>query len=111
MAKIIKEIKTALPNLKSKKVEEISEELDNILAIKKLFTSDGGKILLGVLKNNCSLALRKAVISAKKADKEELVSNVLEYSANLDLLSTLQDISLEEELRNQLDDAVLEALG
>jgi len=109
--KTYKEIKKALPAIKSEKVEIISDELDKILAIKKLFLSEGGKELITLLRNNCSIALRKAVLAAKNGDEKLLSAHVLDYSANMDLLSTVQDISLEEELREQLDDAVKEAMA
>lgn len=107
--KTIKEIEKALPGLKSDKVEVISNELDRILSIKKLFKSDGGKELINMLRNNCSTAIRKAIIAAKNGDKDTLLAVTLDYSSSMDLLSTVQDISLEEELREQLDEAVKEA--
>lgn len=109
MAKTYKEIKAALPNLESEKVRDISDELDRILRIKMLVQSEGGIELVKSIRSNCAVALRKSIISAKNGDEELLIANVLEYSANVDLLSTLQDISIEEELRQQLDDAVIEA--
>lgn len=109
MKKTYREIKKALPNLESNKVEEIADELDKILEIKALFQSDGGKQLITLLRNNCSVALRKSIVAAKNADKELLMASILDYSSNMDLLSTVQDISIEEELRKQLDEAVIEA--
>jgi hypothetical protein len=106
-SKTLVEIKGAIPDLKSEKVSILAEELDKILAIKKLFQSEGGEVLITVLRNNCSVALRKATIAAKKG--ENVIPFILDYSANMDLLSTVQDISMEEELRNQLDEAVKEA--
>lgn len=105
-----KEIKAALPDIDAQKVRDISEELDRILTLKTVFTSDGGKVMLEHIKNNCSIALRKSIIAAKNGDEKLLTANILDYSANIDLLSTLQDISLEEEIRTQLDDAVKEAM-
>jgi len=110
MKKTISEIKKALPNIKSEKVEVIADELDRILSIKKLFQSDGGKELITLLRNNCSVSLRKAIICAKKGEEKELISLILDYGANMNLLSSVQDISLEEELRLQLDEAVKEAM-
>lgn len=109
MGKTSKEIKKALPDLESEKVEVLSDELDKILAIKGLFESEGGKVLLDVLRSNCARVLRKSVLAAKSGDKDSLMASVLEYSANLDLLSSVQDISMEQEIRKQLDDAVKEA--
>lgn len=111
MPKTIKEIKRALPDLNSEKVEAISDELDRILALKTVFSSEGGQLILTTIKNNCSKALRQSILAAKKGDKDLLMASVLDYSANLDLLSTVQDISLEEEIRTQLDDAVREAFN
>ena len=105
--KILAEIKGALPDLKSEKVVTLSEELEKVLALKKLFQSEGGEHLLTVLRNNCSAALRKASIAAKKGESANPF--ILDYQANMDLLGTVQDISMEEELRNQLDEAVIEA--
>ena len=109
MKKTLREIKKALPDLQSEKVEVLSNELDRILSIKKLFHSDGGKELISLLRNNCSIAIRKALVAAKNGDKTEPF--LLDYAANLDLLSTVQDISIEEEIRQQLDDAVQEAFS
>lgn len=108
MPKTFKEIEQAIPDIKSEKVEVLADELDRILAIKTLFQSDGGKQLINVLRNNCSIALRKAILAAKSGDNT--VPFLLDYSANMDLLSTVQDISIEEELRQQLDEAVKEAM-
>ncbi len=108
--KTYKEIQEALPNLANEKVETMSDELDRILAIKTLFQSEGGKELITVLRNNCAISLRKAIINAKKGEAHELIAAVLDYSANVDLLATCQDISMEEEVRTQLDEAVKEAL-
>jgi hypothetical protein len=110
MGKTLKEIQSALPDLHSEKVKDISDELDRILAIKKLFNSEGGKELITVLRNNCTITLRKLIIKAKEnPDLPSLLGLIAMYSANIDLLSTIQDISIEEELRKQLDEAVQEA--
>ncbi len=103
----LREINHALPDLKSEKVEDIATELDKILAIKKLFQSEGGAILIETLRNNCTKALRLALLAARKGDSA--VPFLLDYGANIDLLSTVQDISIEDELRQQLDEAVVEA--
>lgn len=103
------EIEKALPGIKSDKVEVLSEELERILSIKKLFQSDGGKELINLMRSNCSTSIRKAVIAAKASKEREAVIFLLEYSASMDILSSVQDISLEAELRAQLDEAVKEA--
>jgi hypothetical protein len=111
MGKTYKEIKEALPEIEAQKVRDISEELDRILAIKTLFTSEGGKVLITLLRNNCSNTLRKLILVSKdKPDLPTLLGLIAMYSANIDLLSTVQDISIEEELREQLDSAVKEAM-
>lgn len=113
MTKIIDEIKQGLPDIDSKKVEEISNELDNILAVKRIFSSPDGSVLLNTLKSNCYTVLNKLVNYNKLAnpDINTYISLVATYSANLDLLSQLQDIKLEQEIRDQLDEAVKEALS
>lgn len=104
------EIKKALPSVESEKIDVISAELDRILQIKTLFESDGGKQLISVLRGNCSTLLRKIILKAQDApDLPSLLGLISAYSANIDLLSTVQDISMEAELRAQLDDAVVEA--
>lgn len=107
--KTIREIKTALPGIESEKVDVLADELDNILALKELFTSDGGKVLINRLRDNCSVALRKAIVAAKSGDTDKLIPFILDYSANINLLSSIQDISMEKEIREQLDEAVKEA--
>ncbi len=96
---------------KSQKVKDISDELERILAIKELFKSKGGEQLLTLLRNNCANNLRKLVTIAKdKPEMDTLLSTIFDYSSNLDLLLTLGDLSLEEELRFQLDDAIKETM-
>lgn len=108
MGKTSKEIKDALPEVDSPAVDAYAEELDRILALKSLFDSEGGRELLSVLKGSCAIALRKAVVAVK--DGNDPNPFILDYSANLDLLTRLQDISMEEEIRNQLDEYVKEAV-
>lgn len=108
--KTYKEIKEALPDINSEKVEVLSDELDRVLSLKKLFDSDGGKELIKVLRNNCVRALNRAVVNARDGEKEQLIANVLDYAANIDLISQVRELSVEEELRDQLDEAVREAM-
>lgn len=112
MARTKKEIKKALPNIDSNKVDVLADELDRILSIKKLWNSEGGEQLLTVLRNNCFVTIRKLIeLSKDKPDLPTLLGLISAYSANLDLLSTVQDIAIEDELRIQLDEAVKEAMG
>lgn len=108
MKKTLREITKSLPEMEiSEKVEILSNELDRILAIKNLFKSEGGVELVNVLRNNCFIALRKLIATAKsEPDLQTLLAQVFNYSANIDLLSAMQDISMEEEIRSQLDEAV-----
>lgn len=107
MGKILKEIKSALPHIESDAVEAYAGELDRILALKSLFDSEGGRELISVLRESCAVAIRKAVVAVKAGDTPNPF--ILDYSANLSLLSKLQDVSMEEEIRKQLDEAVKEA--
>lgn len=110
--KTLKEIKTALPDINSEKVEDLSNALDDVLSVKRIFTSSDGQVLLKTLKNNCSLYLLKLIsVSKDNPSLESLLALISAYSANIDLLSQLQDIKIEEEIRNQLDEAVKEALS
>lgn len=104
------DIKKALPDLESEKVDVLSDELDRVLAIKTVLKSDGGKELINVLRANCFITLRKLIIESRdKPSLESLLGLIAAYAANMDLLSELQDVSMEEELRAQLDEAVKEA--
>lgn len=107
--KTLNEIEASLPGIKSEKVKDHADALDKILAVKRVFTSKDGQEVLTTIKDNCSIALRRAILAAKRGDTIELMGYVLDYSANVDLISRLKDISLESEIRNQLDDAVKEA--
>lgn len=107
MGNTIKEIKKALPDINSEKVDILAEKLDNIKAIKGLFQSEGGKVLIREMRSGCSTAIRKAVIAAKAG--EDPTPFILDYGARIDLLSNLQDISMEKEIQQQLDEAVKEA--
>lgn len=110
--KTIKEINEAFPDLKDKKVFELANTLEDILKVKRLVLSKDGDVLLTVLKNNCFNALNKLVYVAKnEPDMNVLLGLISSYSANIDLLSQLQDINTEDEIRKQLDEAVIEAIG
>lgn len=69
-------------------------------------------MLITFLRNNCASNLRKLVATAKeKPELSSLLTIIFEYSSNMDLLQTLGDLSLEEELREQLDQAVKDAMA
>lgn len=107
-----KEIKKALPNLKSEKVKDISDELDRILAIKRIFQSEDGKELIRELRDTCSTILRKLIIAYKNTpDLPTLMGLIASLDSNYMLLTKVQDISMEQELREQLDEAVIESRG
>lgn len=109
--KTLREIETALPGISSEKVEIISDELDRVLSLKDLFQSDGGRELINLLRNNCVKALNQMIVRAKEGGKDaDLVGLVSYYSANIDLLSQLREVSMEQELRDQLDEAVKDAM-
>lgn len=108
--KTIKEIKEALPNIESSKVEDYANALDKILAIKRIFQSEDGRELISELRDTCLTTLRKLLVEYKKnPDLPSLVSMIATLDSNYALLSKIQDISLEKELREQLDEAVKEA--
>lgn len=110
MKNTIRDIKKAIPDINSEKVEVLADELDRIQALKTLFRSDGGQQLIGVLKRNCASTLRKLYGAMDdKPTLETLMGLIARYTANLDLLSELQDISIEGEIQAQLDEAVKEA--
>lgn len=106
--KTYNDIKKALPDIDSEKVETISNTLDEILNIKKIFEMDEGKVFMQVLKDNCSIALRKAIIEARNTEPDKVLIHILNYAANAELLSKFRDVSLEKEIRSQLDEAVKE---
>lgn len=105
MKKTANDIKTAT-GVMSENVEVLADELDRIQDLKAMFKSDAGKSLIKRLVANCEASLT-ALYNIKDAS---LVFPLLErYRANLDLLAELQDISAEEEIARQLDEAVKEA--
>jgi hypothetical protein len=108
--KTIKEIKSALPGLDSSKVEAYADELDRILAIKRIFQSEDGRVLVNELRDNCSITIKKLLVIYKKnPELPELLGLLAILDSNYLLLSKIQDISLEKEIREQLDEAVKEA--
>lgn len=110
MSKTINEIKKAIPDIESEKVEAYADELDRVLALKALVDTPGGKEILKIVKNNCFIALRKLIKQAKENPTiDQLLATIMDYSANISLIAELQDINTEEELRRQLDEAVKEA--
>lgn len=107
-----KEIKKSLPGIDSERVDIIADELDRVLSIKEVFTSPGGKELIKVLRGNCYRALNNLIaVSKKEPDLPTLLGIISTYSANIDLLSQLQEIKSEDELREQLDEAVKDAMS
>lgn len=109
----LKDIKTSIPTMpESEKVEVLADELDRILAIKRLFNSRDGQELLEELKAGCASSLVKLVQTARtNPDLSLLLALIFDYAAKIDLLSTVQDIGSEKEIRDQLDAAVLEVMG
>lgn len=95
--------------MKKNKVLEIEEDLNKILELKGLFQSKGGEQLILLLRNNCAEAIGGLLNEVNGTPNlDRLVSLVHKYSANISLLSAMQDISLETEIRNQLDQAIQE---
>ena len=108
----LRDIKKAAPDIKSEKVDVLADELDRIQALKNLFRSDGGVQLLNVLRRNCAASLLKLYGAMDdKPTLEALMGIVACYRANLDLLAELQDVTTEEEIQTQLEEAVKEALA
>ncbi len=104
------EIQEAIPDLKNEKISTYSDELDRILSLKKLFSSKDGKELIKVLRDNCSSTLNRLVVVAKENPTLPLLlTHIFRYSENINLLAQLQDIKAEDEIRDQLDEAVKEA--
>lgn len=111
MSKITKGKKTKVStDSKKQKVNDITDVLESILAVKRVFKSKDGEQFITLLRNNCADSLRKLIVTAReKPELNSLLSIIFDYSANMDLLLTLGDIKLEEELREQLDEAIREA--
>ena len=105
MNKTAKEIK-AVTGIATEKVEVLADELDRIQELKAMFRSDAGKALLTRLVANCEAAL---VGLYAESDPIIQSKHLAAYRANIDLLAELQDISAEEEISRQLDEAVKEA--
>lgn len=98
-----------LPETNDEGIEQLANTLDSIRDLKSVWKSKGGEALLGVLKGNCASSLAKIVACAKgKPTLDDLLACVHEYNANLSLLATLQDVSIENEIQNQLDESIKE---
>ncbi len=102
MKKTAKEIE-AVTGIATEKVEILADELDRIQDLKAMFRSDAGQSLIKTLVANCNTALRQLY------EAKDVTNALASYRANIDLLSELQDISAEEEIARQLDEAVKEA--
>lgn len=109
--KTINEIKSALPEVNSQKVVDYADALDRILLLKRIFHSEDGKELIKELREGVILNLRKLLVAYKQnPDLATLLSLCATIDANYSLLSKVQDISLEKELRESLDEAVKDAV-
>jgi uncharacterized protein YerC len=107
MKRTAKEIKNQT-GISTETVEILADELDRIQDLKILFKSDGGKAMLDRLVSNCASALNK-MYSAENPTLDFLLAHLAKYKANIDLLAEFQDIAAEEEISNQLEQAVKEA--
>lgn len=107
--KTLNEIKIALPNLKSEKVSDIANELDKVLAIKRIFDSEDGKELITELRSKSIDTIMKLLVAYKKADLSEMMGLCAVLDGNISLLMRMRDIDMEKELREMLDEAVVEA--
>ena len=107
--KTLNEINKALPNLKSEKVSDVAEELDRILAIKRIFQSEDGKELITELRNSTIDTIKKLIVSYKTPDLSILMGLCAVLDGNFSMLMKIRDISMEKELRDMLDEAVIEA--
>lgn len=107
----LSEIKEALPN-PPEKVVALSAELDRVQDLKILLQSDGGKQLVVTLRSNAARALTQLVEAARAPEPsmQRMLSLVFDYAANLDLIATLSDSTLFDEIDKQLEDSVREAL-
>ena len=96
--------------ISTEKVDVLADELDRIQALKTMLRSDAGKVFIARLSSNCATALTSLYrVIEDKPTLEQIMGIVASYKANIDLLSELQDISFEEEIQRQLDEAVKEA--
>jgi hypothetical protein len=110
MKKTINDIKKAIPNLDSDKVKDYADALDRVLVLKRIFQSEDGKVLIDELRKESISVIRKLIIAyKKKPELSELMGLIAVLDSNFTMLSKIQDISLEKELRESLDEAVLEA--
>lgn len=93
-----------LEPIKNELLEAHAEALDKILDLKILWSSDGGKQLISLLNQNCEGALNRLVnYSKNRPTLDELMVCVHEYSANVSLLSTLQQLKQEDIIREQVE--------
>lgn len=95
---------TGLEPLESDSLSILTSEIDKIKDIKLFWSSDGGQIVLSVLKNNCQSSLVRLMQYAQQSPNLDiLLSCIHEYKANIDLLSTLSRTTSEEEIQKQID--------
>lgn len=107
--KTITEINKALPNLKSEKVSDYANELDRVLALKRIFESEDGKELINELRETIVSTISKLTKVYKTADLSTMMGLCAVLDGNFNMLMKMKDISLEDEIRKDLDLAVLEA--
>lgn len=108
--KTIQQIKNAIPEIESEKVNDYADALDRVLVIKRIFQSEDGKELIKELQEVCFITINKLLFTYKNnPDLPTLISLISILDSHYSMLSKIKDISLEKELREQLDEAVREA--
>lgn len=108
--KTLNQIKIALPNLKSEKVSDIADELDRVLVIKRIFESEDGKELIKELRESALDTIKKLIIAYKNTpDLSTLMGLCAILDSNFSMIMKMRDVSMEKELRDMLDSAVIEA--
>lgn len=100
------DIKVAVPE-PTDEIRDLANEFDRLKDLKRFINSNIGKEFIEVLRGNCERSLVRLVREAKeKPELSMLVSIIMDYSANLDLLAKMREVNYMQEIDDQLVEAV-----
>lgn len=95
--------------VKDEKIEMLADGIDRIKKQKAFWNSPVAEDTLAMIRMNCATALARAINNATTEPKlEVLLSAILQYTENIRIISSVLDITQEEEIQNQLDLALKE---
>lgn len=109
----LQQILNAHPDLDlSKKIKELSVDLDKVQELKYFASTEAGKIILQALRTSSSSALQKALVASIENNGADAVAHLNRLSSYLVATSEFADLDdREHDLQTILDEEIKSLLG